>query len=74
MTGNPQDPLREVPVSKILPHGSPSAPARHLLSAPSGHEHRLPASMPLLPSPRTRPRPPWLISIVTLLAIIGAGT
>ena len=30
--------------------------------------------MPVLPSPRTGPRFPWLIGIVTLLAIIGAGT
>jgi len=30
--------------------------------------------MPVLPSPRTGSRLPWLIGIVTLLAIIGAGT
>jgi HlyD family secretion protein len=30
--------------------------------------------MPVLPSPRTGPRFPWLIGIVTALAIIGAGT
>ena len=74
MTGNPQDPLREVPVTEIIPHGSSSAPARHSSSASSGHEIRLPASLPVLPSPRTGPRLPWLIGIVTLLAIIGAGT
>ena len=74
MTSHPQDPLREVPVTAIIPQGSSSAPARHSSSAPSDHEHPLPASMPVLPSPRTRPRPPRLIGIVTLLAIIGAGT
>lgn len=30
--------------------------------------------MAVLPSPRARPRLPWLIGIVTLLVIIGAGT
>ena len=74
MTGNPQDPLREVPVTEIIPHGSSSAPARHSSSASSDHEPWLPASMPVLPSPRTQPRLPRLIGIVTVLAIIGAGT
>ena len=41
MTDNPQDPLREVPVTKIIPHGSSSAQARHSSIAPSDHEHRL---------------------------------
>ncbi len=74
MTSYPQDPVREVPVTEIIPHGSSSAPAHHSSSASSGYEHRLPASLPLPPSPRTRPRLPWLIGIVTLLAIIVAGT
>ena len=74
MTGNPQDPLREVPATEIIPHESSSAPARHSSSTLSDHEDRLPASMPVLPSPRTGPRFSRLIGIVTVLAIIGAGT
>jgi HlyD family secretion protein len=74
MTGNPQDPIREVPVTEIIPPGSFSAPARHLPSPLSDHEHRLPASVITLPSRRKRSRLPWLIGIVALLAIIGAGT
>ncbi|MDE3052198.1 MAG: efflux RND transporter periplasmic adaptor subunit, partial [Nitrospirota bacterium] len=31
------------------------------------------ASLPVLPLPRARPRVPWLIGIVTVLAITGAG-
>ncbi|MBK5281290.1 MAG: efflux RND transporter periplasmic adaptor subunit [Nitrospiraceae bacterium] len=73
MTSSPQDPIREVPVTEIIPPGSSSAPAHHSSSAPSDREHRLPSSMPLLPSPRTGPRLPWLIGIGALLAIIGAG-
>ena len=41
MTDNPQDPLREVPVTEIIPHGSFSAPARHSSSVLSDHEDRL---------------------------------
>ena len=52
----------------------PYRPARHSSSTSSDHGHRLSASMPVLPSSRARPRLPWLIGIVTLLAIIGAGT
>jgi len=74
MTGNPEDPLREIPVTEIIPLESSSAPARYSPSASSDQENRLPAPMPTILSPRTRPRPPWLIGIVTVLAIIGAGT
>jgi len=74
MTSNPQDQIREVPVTEIIPPGSSSVPARHSSSASSDYEHSLPASMPVLPSLRTRPRVPWLIGIVTLLAILGTGT
>ena len=74
MTNNPQDQIREVPVTEIIPPGSTSVPARHSSSTSSDHVHRLPASMPVLPSPRTMPRIPLLIGIVTILAIIGAGT
>ena len=73
MTSKPQDPIREVPVTEIISPGSSSTPARHSSDAISDHEHRLPASMPVLPSPRTGLRVPWLIGIVTLLAILGAG-
>ena len=74
MTSNPQDPTREVPVTEIIPPGSSPAPARHSSSASSGQEHQLPATMPVFSSPRTGPRPPWLIGIAILLTIIGAGT
>ncbi|MEK6671428.1 MAG: efflux RND transporter periplasmic adaptor subunit [Nitrospirota bacterium] len=74
MTSNPQDPTREVPVTEIIPPGSSPAPARHSSSASSGQEHQLPATMPVFSSPRTGPRPPWLIGIVILLTVIGAGT
>ncbi len=73
MTSNPQDPIREVPITEIIPHESSSDPAHHSLSASSAHEHRLHASMPELPSPRTRPRLHWLIGIMTLLVFIGGG-
>ena len=74
MTNDPQDQIREVPVTEIIPPGSSSVPARHSLSSSSDPEHSLPAYMPALPIPRTRPRVPWLIGIATLLAILGAGT
>ena len=73
MTDNPQDPIREAPVTEIIPHGPSSASARQSSSVSSNHEHRLPASMPVLPSPRTGPRLPWLIGIAILLALIGGG-
>jgi len=73
MTSNPQDPLREIPVAETISHGSSSVPARLSSSASSDHAHQLPAPMPVFPSPRTGPRPPWLIGIVILLASIGAG-
>ena len=41
MTDNPQDPLREVPVTEIIARGSSSVPARHSSSASSDHEDRL---------------------------------
>ena len=74
MSNNPQDPIREVPVTEIIPQGSSSNPTRHSSRASSEHEHRLPASMPVLPSRRTGLRRPWLIGIATLLALIVAGT
>ena len=74
MTSNSQDPIREVPVTEIIRPGSSSAPARSPSSPSSDHEHRLPASMTVPPSPGTRSRLPRLIGIVTMLAIIGAGT
>ena len=74
MTDNPQDPIREVPVTEIIPAGSSSASARHSSSISSNHEHRLPASMPVPHSPRTGPRLSWVISIAILLALIGGGS
>ncbi len=53
MTGNPQDPIREVPVTEIISPGSSSAPARHSSSPSSDHEHRLPAP-PVLPFTQDR--------------------
>ena len=73
MTSNAEDPIREVPVTEIIPQGTSSVPARHSSSASSDQAHRLPASLPVLPLPRARPRVPWLIGIVTVLAITGAG-
>ena len=74
MTDNPQDPIREVPVTEIIPPGSSEASARQSSSVSSNQEHRLPASMPVPPSPQTGPRLPWLIGIAILLAIIGGGS
>ncbi|MBU6482327.1 MAG: hypothetical protein KGS09_17520, partial [Nitrospirae bacterium] len=73
MTSNAQDPIREVPVTEIIPQGTSSVPALHSSSASSDQAHRLPAYLPVLPLPRARPRVPWLIGIVTVLAITGAG-
>lgn len=73
MTGNPQDPIHEVPVTEILPPGSSSATAPSSSSPSSSHAHRLPASLPLLSSRRTGRRLSWFISILTLLAIVGIG-
>jgi len=74
MSENPQDPIREVSVTEIIPPGSPSVPTRHPSNGPSNRAEGLPASLPLLPSSRTGLRRPWLIGIVTLLALIGTGT
>jgi HlyD family secretion protein len=73
MTDNPKDPIREVPVTEIIPHESSSVPARSSSSAPSDQENRLAAPMPALPSSRTRSRLLRLIGIVILLALMGAG-
>ena len=56
MTSNPQDPIREVPITEIIPPGSSSAPARGSSSPSSDHEHRLPASMPVASPSQTRSR------------------
>ena len=74
MTSNPQDPIHEVPITEIIPPGSSSAPARGSSSPLSDHEHRLPASMPVVSPSQKRSRIPRLIGIVTVLAIIGTGT
>ena len=74
MSSNPQDPIREVPITEIIPPGSAAAPVRGLSSPSSVHEHRLSASMPVVSPSQTRSRLPRLIGIVTVLAIIGAGT
>ena len=73
MSNNPQDPIREVPVTEIIPPGSSSDPTRHSSNESSNRTRGLPASLPLRPSSRTGLRRPWLIGIVTLLAIIGTG-
>lgn len=73
MTNDPQDPIRKVPVTEIIPHESSSDPAHHSLNASSSHGHRLATSIPELPSPKTRPRLSWLIGIMTLLVFIGGG-
>ena len=73
MTSNPQDPIREVPITEIIPPGSAAVPARGSSSPSSDHEHRLPVSIPVVSPSQTRSRVPLLIGIVTVLAIIGAG-
>lgn len=72
MTNNPQDPIREVPVTEIIPPGSSSVPTRHSSNA-SDHEHGLPASVVTPPSRQKQSRAPWLISMVALLAVVGTG-
>lgn len=74
MTSSPQGSLREVPLTEIIPHGSSSPLARHSSSVSSDYEHSLLASVITLPLRQRRSRSTWLIDIVTLLAIIGAGT
>ena len=73
MTDNPQDPIREVPVTEIIPPGSSSIPTLHSSNASSDRAPGLPASLPLRPSSRAGLRRPWLIGTVTLVAVIGAG-
>ena len=73
MSDTPQDSIREIPVTEIIPPGSSSVPAPHPSNGSSNRTHGLPASLPLRPSSRTGLRRPWLIRIVTLLALIGAG-
>jgi HlyD family secretion protein len=73
MTDNLQDPIREVPVTEIISPGSSSVPSPHSSNAPTDRAHDLPAALPLRPSSRTGLHRPWLIGIVTLLAIIGIG-
>jgi HlyD family secretion protein len=74
MTDHPQDPIREVPVTEIVPHGSSSTPIPHSSDISSDHKDQLPVSMPALTLPRPKSHLPRLIGIVALLAIIGAGT
>jgi len=74
MTGNPQDPIREVPVTEIIPHGSSSAPARHSSTGVSGHEHGLPPSVIPLPARPRRSRVPWLIGVGAVFLLLGAAT
>ena len=73
MTSNHQEPIREVPITEIIPRGTAAVPARGSSSPSSDQDHRLPASMPVVPPSQTRSRLPRLIGIVTVLAIIGAG-
>lgn len=73
MTSNPQDPIREAPVTEIIPHGSSSTPARHSSGASSDLEHGLPATVIPLPARRKRSRLLWLIGIAMVLAIAGGG-
>ena len=63
MTHNPQDPTREVPVTEIIPPGASSVPARHSSNA----------SVMTLPPPQNRSRAPWIMGMVTLLAVVGIG-
>lgn len=64
MTIEPHKPTSPVPVTEVtVRHADP----------PSDQGHHLPAPLPLFPIPKPRPRLPWLIGIVTLFAIIGAG-
>ena len=65
MTTDPHKPTSPVSLTKVvIRHADP----------PSDQGHHLPAPLPLFPVPQPRPRLPWLIGLVALLAIIASGT
>lgn len=65
MTLEPHEPTSPVPVTEVM--------VRHA-DTPSEQGHHLPAPLPLFPSPQPRPRLPWLLGLVALLAIMATGT
>lgn len=65
MTLEHHEPTSPVPVTEVM--------VRHA-DTPSEQGHHLPAPLPLFPSPQPRPRLPWLIGLVALLAIMATGT
>jgi HlyD family secretion protein len=73
MSGNPHDPIHEIPVTEIIPPGSSSIPAHHSSSDSSAHERNLPAATITLPARPKRSRLSWLIGIAMVAAAGGMG-
>ena len=73
MSGNPHNPIHEIPVTEIIPPGSSPAPVHHSSSPSLTHERNLPAATITLPAGPKRSRLPWLIGITLAAAIGGMG-
>ncbi|MEY4705185.1 MAG: hypothetical protein RL042_1387 [Nitrospirota bacterium] len=64
MTTDPHEPTCHVPATEVMVRQADS---------PSEYEQNLPASVITRPLHRRRSRLPWLIGVVALLTVIGAG-
>ncbi|MEC4890225.1 MAG: efflux RND transporter periplasmic adaptor subunit [Nitrospira sp.] len=71
MSTTPEEPVRHVPVTEVVPH-HPASPVVHHDSGPSP-EHRLPPTIIPIAARPARSRRPWLIGGAILLAIAGWG-
>lgn len=71
MSTDPDEPVREVPVTEIVPH-RPASPAAHRDAAPSPEHASPPTIIPIGPRP-ARSRLLWLMGGAILLLIAGWG-
>jgi HlyD family secretion protein len=74
MTTDPHEPTRHVPVTEVIAHPAATPRARHRSDSALEHEPTVPVPLIPLPSAGKRSRLPWLIGIITALAIVVAGT
>ena len=66
---DPEDPVRHVPVTEVVPH-HPASPVAHGHSG-SSPEHKLPPTIIPLSVRPTRSRLPWLIGGAIIVAVAG---
>jgi HlyD family secretion protein len=74
MSTNPEEPTRHVPVTEVIPSDAAGPPARRESDSSPEYMRKFPTSIIPLPARVSRSRLPWLIGIITLLAIMAAGT